>query len=99
MQLKVSIDKNSINRKSKIILNECEDLYKLNNRFISVIDNINTAWSGADALKYINTLKEKYVTELNNLTDVVNEYGIYMKNVPEAYDILDEIFESETIDV
>lgn len=97
--MKVSIDKSAVRRKSQTILDECEDLVKLSKRFLNVIDSINTAWSGADALKYVNNLKEKYVTELNNLTDVVKEYGNYMKNVPEAYDILDEIFESETIDV
>ena len=97
--MKVSIDKTAVRRKSKTILDECEDLAKLSNRFLNVVDSINTAWNGADALKYVNNLKEKYVTELNNLTDVVKEYGTYMQNVPEAYDILDEIFESETIDV
>lgn len=97
--MKVSINKSTVTRKANTILEECEDLEKISNRFLAVIDNINTAWTGADALKYVNNLKEKYVTELNNLTDVVKEYGNYMKNVPEAYDILDEIFESETIDV
>lgn len=68
-------------------------------KFSSLIDSINTAWSGNDATKYINTMKEKYVPQMEELQKILQQYGDYLKNVSSAYTILDDVFASKRIDV
>ena len=64
-----------------------------------IIDSINTAWNGDDSLKYINTMKEKCLNGLKELNDCVDDYGIYLKKIPDVYGALDEAFSSKKIDV
>lgn len=68
-------------------------------KFNMLIDSINNAWEGADSLKYVNTMKEKYSIGLEELKEFIKLYGTYLKSVPNAYGILDEIFSSKSIDV
>ena len=42
-------------------------------KFSALIESINTAWDGADALKYINTMKEKYIVGLEEIKSVLDE--------------------------
>ncbi len=67
--------------------------------FNALIDAINTIWDGADALKYVNTMREKYIVGLNELKEYMLEYGTYLQKVPESYSALDEVFSSKNIDV
>ena len=68
-------------------------------KFSALIESINIAWDGADALKYINVMKEKYVVGLEEIKSVLDEYGNYLKKVPETYSAIDEVFSSKSIDV
>lgn len=68
-------------------------------KFSALIESINIAWDGADALKYINVMKEKYVVCLEEIKSVLDEYGNYLKKVPETYSAIDEVFSSKSIDV
>lgn len=65
----------------------------------SILDSINTAWSGDDSLKYINAMKDKYIVELEEIKKYLEDYGNYLKKVPNAYKTLDEAFSSKNIDV
>ena len=68
-------------------------------KFSSLIESINTVWDGADALKYINVMKEKYIVGLEEIKSVLDEYGNYLKKVVETYLAIDEVFSSKSIDV
>lgn len=68
-------------------------------KFSALIESINTVWDGADALKYINVMKEKYIVGLEEIKGVLDEYGKYLKKVPETYSAIDEVFSSKNIDV
>ena len=72
-----------------------DQIRKLN----ALIESINTAWEGADALKYINVMKEKYIVGLDEMKDVLEDYGNYLRKVPDTYSAIDEVFSSKTIDV
>lgn len=71
------------------------NIKELNN----TIDNIGTAWSGMDATKYITTMKENNITELQRLHQVLMDYSKFLKNVPTAYETLDEVFTSKRIEI
>lgn len=68
-------------------------------KFDALIDEINTIWDGADALKYINVMKEKYIIGLEEMKKIIDEYGEYLKKIPDLYSSVDEIFSSKSIDV
>ena len=51
------------------------------------------------ALKYINIMKEKYIVGLDEIKSVVEEYGEYLKMVPDTYAAVDEVFSSKNIEV
>ncbi len=68
-------------------------------RLLAIIESINTVWNGADALSYINILRDKYIVDLNKMSESITAHGDYLKKVPEAYTIFDESFASQNIDV
>ncbi len=69
------------------------------NKFSALIESINTIWNGADALKYINIMKEKYIVGLEEIKSVLDDYGNYLKMVPDTYSAIDEAFSSKNINV
>lgn len=97
--LDILIKKQELNKCSHEITNGTEVFQAQINEFNSIIDSINTVWNGADALKYINIMKEKYVVALNEMKNCIDDYGLYLKNVSEVYGILDDVFSSKNIDV
>jgi hypothetical protein len=97
--MNITIKKDEVLKIGKSIIDDASDFEDETKKLLSIIDNINLAWEGADALKYINILKDKYIVGLNELSDVIKNYGEYLKNVPEAYMLLDEAYCSENIDI
>ena len=68
------------------------------NMLNAVIDDINEVWQGADALKYINVMREKYLVDLRDLNDLIDEYSSFLNYIPGAYSTLDEVFKEKNID-
>lgn len=95
----VIVNKNDITNYGEQIIEYSEEFSSEIRKFSELIDSINKAWDGADALKFVNTMKEKYVVKLEELKSVLDDYGKYLKDVSETYTIVDEIFSSKVIDV
>ena len=68
-------------------------------KLLTIIENINNAWQGNEASAYITEMKEKYIIELEKIVEIIEEYGLYLEKIPEAYSILDEVFSSKEINV
>lgn len=68
-------------------------------KFNANIESINNIWDGADALKYVNTMKDECLTQLNTVKKVFEQYGEYLQKVSKPYEVLDESFASKTIEV
>lgn len=97
--MKIKIDNANIESLGNKVLACGEDLEKGANRLNSIIDSINSAWEGSDSLKYVKSLQTKMQPVLKDLTKEINNYGLYLKNVPNAYDALDEEYASKEIEV
>lgn len=97
--MKVTINKQSVSNVSKVILENVEYLQNDVKQIENVINSINEAWEGADALKFINTMRDKYISELNEAIDIISRNGTYLSNIPKAYDLLDETFSNKNINV
>lgn len=97
--MNVVVNKDFVIKSGNDIIQYAESFDSYIKRFVSIIESINTVWEGNDSLKYINTMKEKYVVGLEELNQFIKDYGQYLKNIPNAYEILDEVFSSKNIDV
>lgn len=97
--MNVVVNKDFVIKSGNDIIQYAESFDSYIKRFVSIIESINTVWEGNDSLKYINIMKEKYLVGLEELNQCIKDYGQYLKNIPNAYEILDEVFSSKNIDV
>lgn len=97
--MNIVINKSDITNYGNQIVDYSSEFKAEIKKFNALIESINTAWDGADALKYINVMKEKYIIGLEEIKSVLDEYGNYLKKVPETYSVVDEVFSSKNIDV
>lgn len=68
-------------------------------KFTRIIEEINDAWDGADALKYVNTMKDKYIRNLEDTRKTIENYASFLNKVGDVYQSVDEVFASKNIDV
>lgn len=97
--MNISLDSNSLLNVSKKMVLCTEDLTSNINHLIEVINSINNAWHGHDALKYINIMRDKYVVGLLELKNIVFEYATFLEGIVDAYNVLDETFATKSIEV
>jgi hypothetical protein len=95
----MKISKSTVSKNGSTIIQYSEEFSACIKKFLYIVDSINIAWEGNDSLKYINTMKEKLIPGLEELNSCIKDYGVFLKNVPNAYDILDETFSTKSIDV
>lgn len=81
------------------IIGYSRDLNDEIRKFDGIIDSINNVWEGADATKYINSMKDKYKLGLLEIKELLDDYGRYLKKAADAYVSLDEAFKTKNIDV
>lgn len=82
--------------KVKELANEYNrELNKINVLIASLANN----WEGTDAEKYLGLIKSDYIPKLKELSKVIEEYGVYLKNVSTSYNMLDTAFASKKIEV
>ena len=94
----MKINDSEINKSSEIILSNVSDFDSDINKLNGIIDSINIAWNGSDALKYINAMKNSYIPKLKELSEMIKEYSKTLKNTTSSYKELDEQF-SKKIDI
>lgn len=97
--MNINIKKSSVTNSGKQICDAALDFSSDIKKLENIINNINVAWDGVEALKYVNLLKENYIVKLNELADDLQKYGEYLINVSKVYDLLDETFASKNINV
>lgn len=97
--LNIYINKSDVTKTGSQIYECYEEFEQYIKKFTAIIESINTAWEGSDSLKYIDVMKEKYIVELEKISDILKEHGKYLKNIPEAYTIIDNNFKNKKIDV
>ena len=97
--MEIKVNCSNLKSYGKKIKDKSSDFEKKIKKFEQIIDSINTAWDGSDALKYINVMKEKYIQTLNDTKSLLDDYGDYLSGASDSYEVLDEVFASKNIDV
>jgi|GEM_PF-2689168 len=97
--MNIYIDENEVKKTGDSIIGYASDFSDEIKEFDNIITSIDDAWSGADELKYVNLLREKYEVQLNELSDLIQTYGMYLSKIPNVYSSLDEAYSSKNISV
>ena len=97
--MNIEIKKSSVTNSGKKICEASLDFLSDIKKMEDIIDGINNAWEGAEALMYVNKMRESYIRRLNELAHNLEKYGEYLINVSEVYSLLDEIFSNKNINV
>lgn len=97
--MNIVVDTDVINSQAQDILNYAQSLNDDISRLNSTIDSLSSSWEGDDATKYINTMRDVYLSDLQKLSEIVTEYGEYLRGAAEAYSNIDDKFSSRSIDV
>lgn len=97
--MKFTIKSYDVKKQADDIINYSNDFNEQIKKFEYLIDNINTAWNGADALKYVNLMRERYIMKMSKIQEIILDYGNYLKSVPDSYSKVDESFSNRNINV
>lgn len=97
--MEIIIDKQSVRKVANQMNEYANDFSKEIEKLSNIIDNINIAWKGDDALKYINLLKTKYFEDLTETKKQIKKYSKYLENIPEAYDALEDTYTNKSINI
>ena len=95
----VVVDAIEIRKKATLLKSYSDSLEDEIVKIKNIVSNISASWSGDDAVKYVDVLQEKYILGLNELKQIIDDYAIYLNNIPEAYEILDNVFSDKHIEV
>lgn len=97
--MEIKVKRKEINQSANKLINSSEELKKEKESVRTILGSINEVWNGLDAIKYIEVLESKYVIELEILCDCIENYGNYLKNIPDDYTKIDELYASKKINV
>ena len=86
--MKIQVSPGKMKNISNELLNYSEDVKKYVLQLERIVDSINSIWEGDDSLKYINTMKEKNINSLQELNKCIVDYGRYLGDVHETYQMV-----------
>lgn len=95
----IVVKKNELANYGNQMLNLSSEFDRDIKKFTRIIEEINEAWEGADALKYVNTMKDKYIRDLETTRSTIDDYARFLTKVGDVYQSVDEVFTSKNIDV
>ena len=96
MQIEVSED--SLRTYSEQMIGYIQEFESYVQQISSIIDSVSTFWSGDDAEKFTVTFREAILDKLNTLDKVLTDYGQFLADAGNAYDELDNVYSSKSID-
>ncbi len=97
--MNIKVNNSALNKYGNKIKSNSKDFERDIKNFYSIIESINSAWEGDDALKYINVMRDRYMKMLLETKQLLDDYGNYLNGAADSYEVLDEVFSSKNIDV
>ena len=96
---KIVITSSNISKVVSQLKTEQEKIVGYISNLDTELGKINTAWKGADAIKYTEKMKDDYSVLLTNLNDSLNSYIEFLSKVFSEYERVDNEFVGKTIEV
>ncbi len=93
----IYINRGAIGKTGNNIVVIANDIQSEINKIAAIVNDINSAWEGEDATKYVNTMHDTFLPKMKEFKDAITEYGTWLEKVPDAYSALDESFASKKL--
>ena len=68
-------------------------------RLEQTLDKVSTVWQGLDSEKFVTNMKERDIAELRRIYKILSDYGNYLRNIPDVYEALDEVYSGKAFDI
>lgn len=94
----VAINKEQIETIGNRIIELSEQLGNAIQQYCQVIEEVKIAWDGQAATSYISAVQDNNIPSLEELREILVDYGTYFKHVPGAYQVIDEVFANKPIE-
>lgn len=88
--MRIKINRVEATKASREIMLSAETFESDVKKFLAIIENLNIAWEGQDALKLINVLRDKYVPMLNAYSIMLKNNSEFIGKVFTAYATVDK---------
>ena len=93
------IDKSIVSGKAKNLSVYVASVKSEINNLKSLTKEIDNSWKGKKGTDFINSLDNSYITELEKLEAILEDYNDFLSKVPRAYEMLDEEYGNKNINV
>ena len=80
------------------IISHAENIKNNINSLNNCLGKLSLLWLGDRAKAYLNNMTGINMKELNELQEIINSYGEFLRDVPNAYQALDEAFVNKSIE-
>ena len=95
----MKIDTGAIKSKTKGLSTNISSVKNEINSLKKSVSDIEGAWKGKKATEFVDNLNTSYISELNELEGILEDYNDFLSKVPRAYEMLDEQYGNKNINV
>ncbi len=95
----IKINKTQISKLSDEFLDNVNQFDVYIKKLYNLLENIESSWQGADEAKLINVMKDNYLVAMHEFKEVLNNYGTYLKKIPNVYGTLDDNYANKKLGV
>ena len=87
--MQVIVNKSEMERSGNKILQLSEEYNDKIKEIRNIVSIIESNWVGDDAVAYKEMITEKCIPNLEKIKQMIDQYGTYLKKVPEVYYAID----------
>ena len=88
--MKVFISKDEVEKAGVKLLSLSSEYNEKVNEIKNLSDKIKHCWTGEDASAYCQLLTEKCIPALERINETIENFGNYLKKVPNVYSTFDK---------
>lgn len=89
---KIIVNKSELKRMGAKLISDANSLHSEGQKINSIINEMAGYWEGKDRDKCVTVIKDTYLVNLDKEKNRINNYGEYLKKIPNAYDELDNSY-------
>lgn len=89
--MEINVNKDSLVNTGNNIINKSKEFMFQVEQIKKLVEMLKDNWQGKDMEAFVEAMNNTYIPELENLSKVIESYGVYLLNVKKQYDKLDSV--------